>query len=458
MEELYADRLAEQVERLAHHALRGEVWDKAVAACQQAGTRAMTHSAYHEAVTYFEQALSSLQRLPASPDAHAQAIDLRLDLRRALYPLGEIERIFVCSQEAQTLAEALGDHHRLGWVTAYLLAHFVAVGEPDHAFVAGQSALAIAADLGEVGLTVVAQHHLGTVYRNLGDYRRAVEYFRKNVACLHGELVHEHFGLPGLASVLSRSHLVYNLTECGDFAEGKVPAEEGVRIAEAADHPYSRVLMYLCVGNRSLRQGDLQQAIPVLERALDLAQMAHVRVLVPFVASILGAAYALAGRIAEALPLLEQAVEQAIAMRHMREHALRLAWLGEAYLLAGRLDEAYTQAQHALDFSRAHQERGHEAYALRLLGEFHARREPPEVEPAATHYRQALALAEELGMRPLQAHCHLSLGTLYTRTDQREQAHAELSMAIGLYRAMDMHFWLPQAEAALAKTGGAGPV
>jgi tetratricopeptide (TPR) repeat protein len=458
MEELYADRLAEQVERLAHHALRGEVWDKAVAACQQAGTRAMTHSAYHEAVTYFEQALSSLQRLPASPDAHAQAIDLRLDLRRALYPLGEIERIFVCSQEAQTLAEALGDHHRLGWVTAYLLAHFVAVGEPDHAFVAGQSALAIAADLGEVGLTVVAQHHLGTVYRNLGDYRRAVEYFRKNVACLHGELVHEHFGLPGLASVLSRSHLVYNLTECGDFAEGKVPAEEGVRIAESADHPYSRFLAYMNMGYRSLRQGDLQQGIPMLERAFDLAQVAHLQGLVPWGASFLGAAYALAGRTAEALPLLEQAVEQGIAMGLLLDHALRVVWLSEAYLLAGRLDEAYTQAQHALDFSRAHQERGHEAYALRLLGEFHARREPPEVEPAATHYRQALALAEELGMRPLQAHCHLSLGTLYTRTDQREQAHAELSMAIGLYRAMDMHFWLPQAEAALAKTGGAGPV
>ena len=135
-----------------------------------------------------------------------------------------------------------------------------------------------------------------------------------------------------------------------------------------------------------------------------------------------------------------------------------MAWLGEAYLLAGRLDEAYTQAQHALEFSRAHQERGHEAYALRLLGEIHARHDPPEVEPAETHYRQALTLAEELGMRPLQAHCHLGLGTLYTRTGQREQARAELSMAIGLYRAMDMHFWLPQAEAALAQTGGAGPV
>ena len=291
-----------------------------------------------------------------------------------------------------------------------------------------------------------------------GTIARAVECFRKNVACLHGELLHERFGLPGVASVLSRSFLACTLAECGAFAEGRAPAEEGVRIAEAADHPYSRVMAYWAVGFRYLRKGELHQAIPVLERALDLAQVAHIRLVVPWVAAPLGAAYALAGRTAEALPLLEQAVEQAMAMRLMIDHALRVVWLGEAYLLAGRLDEAYTQAQRALEFSRAHKERGHEAYALRLLGEIHARREPPEVEPAETHYRQALALAEELGMRPLQAHCHLGLGTLYTRTGQREQARAELSTAIGLYRAMDMHFWLPQAEAALAQTGGAGPV
>ena len=103
-------------------------------------------------------------------------------------------------------------------------------------------------------------------------------------------------------------------------------------------------------------------------------------------------------------------------------------------------------------------ERGHEAYALQLLGAFHGHRDPPEVEPAATYYSQALTLAEALGMRPLQAHCHLGLGTLYTRTGQREQARAELSTAIALYHAMDMHFWLPQAEATLAQTSGAGPV
>jgi class 3 adenylate cyclase/tetratricopeptide (TPR) repeat protein len=454
IEELYPDRLEEHYAELAYHFLQGEVWEKALVYCRQAGTNAITHSAYREAVTYFEQALGALQRLPASPDTHAQTIDLRLDLRRALYPLGEIEQIFVCLQEAQTLAEALGDHHRLGWASAYLLAYFLQTGEPDSALTSGQRALAMAVDLGEVGLTVTAQNYLGQVYCSLGDYRRAVECFQKNVACLHGELLHERLGLPGLASVLSCSFLARNLAECGTFAEGRAPAEEGVRIAEAADHPYSRVVAYWAAGFRYLGKGDLHQAVPVLERALDLAQGAHIGLAVPWVAAPLGAAYALAGRTAEALPLLEQAVEQGVAIRLMLDHALRVAWLSEAYLLAGRLDEAHTQAQRVLEFSRSHQERGHEAYALRLLGEIVARRDLPESVQAEDYYRQALALAGELGMRPLAAHCHRGLGTLYAATGQREQARTELSTAIEMYTSMDMTFWLPQTEAALAQVEG----
>jgi len=273
------------------------------------------------------------------------------------------------------------------------------------------------------------------------------------VTYLHSALYQERFGLPGLAAVFSRGLLVYALAECGAFTEGRALADEGVRIAEVADHPYSRVLAYWAMGFRVLRQGDLSQAIPVLERTLSLAQGAHIRLAVPQIASFLGAAYALAGRSA-ALSLLEQAVEQAVAMRFMFDHALRVAWLGEAYLLANRLNEAYAQAQHALEFSRAHQERGHEAYALRLLGEIAAHREPLEVERAASHYQQALILADELGMRPLQAHCHRGLGTLYVKTSQREQARTALSTAIALYRAMEMTFWLPQTAAALAQVEG----
>jgi len=120
-------------------------------------------------------------------------------------------------------------------------------------------------------------------------------------------------------------------------------------------------------------------------------------------------------------------------------------------MLADRLDKAHALAEEALALAREHQERGNQAYALRLLGEIAARRAPPEVEAAEDYYRQALALAEELGMRPLQAHCHRGLGALYATTGRREQARAELDTAIELYRAMEMTFWLPQTEAAQAQ-------
>ena len=178
-------------------------------------------------MTSFEQALGALQHLPDSHDTRVQAIDLRLALRNALWTLGELERLFVHLQEAEVLAEALGDPHRLGWVSVYLLAHFAQACDPDRALTSGQRALAMATTLGDIGLTVAAQHYLGGVYRSLGDYRQAVECFQKNVACLHGTLLQERLGLPGLASVFSRSHLVVSLAECGAFTEGQAPAAEG---------------------------------------------------------------------------------------------------------------------------------------------------------------------------------------------------------------------------------------
>ena len=171
-------------------------------------------------------------------------------------------------------------------------------------------------------------------------------------------------------------------------------------------------------------------------------------------AAALGAAYTLSGRIADAVPLLTQAMEQTTATEMADFQALCRLPLGEAQLLAGRLEEAHALAERALALAREHQERGHQAYALRLLGEIAARREPPESAQAEAHYQQALALANELGMRPLQAHCHLGLGTLYATTASQSRPMPRLSTAIELYRAMEMTFWLPQAEAALAQVDG----
>jgi len=162
----------------------------------------------------------------------------------------------------------------------------------------------------------------------------------------------------------------------------------------------------------------------------------------------------LLGRIADAVRLLTEALHQSTAAQRVNDETFCRLSLGAAQMLAGRLGEAHTLAERALALARGYQHRGHQAYALRLLGEIAARRTPSDVAQAETAYQQALALAEELGMRPLVAHCHRSLGTLYARTGQREQACAELSAAIDLYRAMEMTFWLPEAEAALAQVAG----
>jgi tetratricopeptide (TPR) repeat protein len=204
------------------------------------------------------------------------------------------------------------------------------------------------------------------------------------------------------------------------------------------------------IGLLALRQGDLPRALPVLERAVDICRDADLPNYLPRVAPTLGAAYTLGGRIDDAVPLIERGLKQAMALERVNFQAFCRLALGEAQLLAGHLQEAQALAECALAHARERQERGHQAYALRLLGDLAARHKALQCERAEAHYRQALALAETLGMRPLLAHCYLGLGTLYTNIDRQEQAHMALAAAIELYRAMDMTFWLPQAEAAMA--------
>ena len=194
---------------------------------------------------------------------------------------------------------------------------------------------------------------------------------------------------------------------------------------------------YWALGLLALRKGDLLRALPLLERAVGICQDADFPGFFSLMTADLGAAYVLGGRIADAVSLLTRGMEQALAMERVDSQVLASLSLGEAQMLAGRLEDAHSLAERTLALTHERQERGHQAYALRLIGAIAARREPSEHESAEAYYRQALALAEELGMRPLQAHCRLGLGTFYVQTGCPEPARAVLTAAVALYRDME---------------------
>jgi tetratricopeptide (TPR) repeat protein len=454
LEALTPDRVAEQVERLAHHALRGEVWAKAVTYCQQAGARAYDRAAFREALASFEQALQALAHLPEPGDTRVLAIELRLALDRPLDALGEYGRCLALLGEAEALARALNDRARLGWVLARMANVLRETGDLDGAIAAGQQALELAAELGESALQVRASYNLGLAYRAIGDFGRAAELLRRNV-----EAVDRESGTPSTElRIRSRAGLALTLGVLGAFAEGRRHGEEALRLATLAGRGATPIAAHGCLGLLYLTKGDLEHAIRVLEQGLALCRASGNRDWLQAIAAGLGYAYAPHGRLAEGRALLEEAIRESIRTGTLGHRSHWVAWLSEVCRLAGHRDEAWQHARQALDLARQQKERWGEALALHQLGVVHAHADPPDAAPAEAHYQQALALAEALGMRPLQAHCHLGLGTLYATAGRREQARTELVSAIELYRAMEMTFWLPEAEAALAQvTHGAGP-
>jgi class 3 adenylate cyclase/tetratricopeptide (TPR) repeat protein len=447
LEALAPERMAEQVERLAHHALRGEVWDKAVICYQQAGARANDRAAFGAAVTAFEQALQALTHLPESGNTRVLAIDLRLSWGGALASLGEHKRRGTLLREAEALARTLDDRSRLGRVLSEMSSALWQTGDPDGAIAVGRQALELAVELGESALQMQAAHFLGEVCYVIGDFGRTVELLRSNV-----EATDRQSGTPGMAwRIRSQAWLARTLSTLGAFAEARRHGEDALRLATLEGRGNTPVVAHGCLGAVYQAQGDLEHAIRVFEQGLALCRASGNRNWWRVMATSLGYAYALQGRLAEGRTLLEEAVSESIDMGGLQGHVHQLIRLSEVCRLAGHGEEARQHACQALDLARLHKERGNEALALHQLGGVYAHAYPPDVTQAEAHYRQALVLAEELGMRPLVAHCHLGLGRLYSQTGRAKPARAALTTAIDLYRAMDMTFWLPQAEAALAQ-------
>jgi class 3 adenylate cyclase/tetratricopeptide (TPR) repeat protein len=453
IETLYADRLGEQVERLAQHAVRGELQEKAVHYLRQAGGKAAARAALSDARAWFEQALNVLKALPESQTALEQTFDIRLELRPVLRQLGEGRQMLEHLREAEGLADRLKDDRRRGQVCAFMTTVQATLNELDEALLTGTRALDIARRLDDLRLRILTMSYLEQAYYYRGEYDHVVEFATDNLAALPAEWVHEYFGMAVPASVFGRAWLIMSLAELGRFAEAAKYEAEAIHLAEPTGHAFTIGWAHFAASMLHVLNGDWVKARSRVGHWIAMLQSGNIAIHLPW--AVASAAWALAqtGEADEALTRVRE-VEQLLERHAARGIVGHRGWayhaVSRACLLLGRLDEARRLGHHAIESSQ--RQPGFAAHALYLLGDIATHPDRFDAESGAAHYRQALALAQLHGMRPVIAHCHLGLGRLYRRTGQPERADENLDAAMMMYRDMDMGFWLEQAEAEMTNS------
>ena len=448
IERIYAGRLAEHFDRLAHHAFLGKHWTKAVTYLRQAGAKALARSVHREAVSCFGDALTALTHLPETRETVEQAIDLRFDLRNALLPLAEWGRIERHLREAEALARSSNDQRRLGSVLGYMSGlHLNTGGRASDVRAFAEQVEAIGASLSDVPLQVAGRYYHVWLGALLGDYRGTERICRTLMDSLPGDLSRERFGLVAYPAVVARAFLACALAELGVFDEGCDHGQEAVRLAEALDHPFSLVWACLNLGHLEGLRGEFIRATMPLERAVALSGEWNMAYLTPIAMAALGHVHARSGRVTEGVSRLEQALTRYASAGIGYLHSMSTVRLGEAYLLAGRVEDAHACGARAVVLAGARGERGPEAWAHLLLGDTASHYDCPNVAAAEADLGTSTALASELGMRPLVARCRLSLGKLHGRGGDRRAAAEHLTAATSMFHEMGMQFWFEKAEA-----------
>ena len=439
MERLHAGRLDEHLERVALHAVRSESWDKAVAYGAEAGARAQGRWALRGALASFEQALAALDHLPRTPDTLRRAVGLHVDSRACLVQLGEVAAMVGHLRAAEAAAEALGDDIQRAVVAGHLAHTHWLMGQHERTIELSRHELELIRGASELGLEALAHFQMGEARYSRGEYEQAAELLDRALE-LRAKDPHPPRHLVAPLEVTARRWRSQALVELGRFEVAARLAREAMEIARARNHPYALANAMNAWGFLCRRQGNFAAAIPVLEEGLHLSRTLGFQDFVMTLGALLAEVLAETGRTGEAQALLDEDPQPSYtdSVHGFRPHTL---------LLVGRLHDARVLAGERLARHRERGERGAEAWMLWLLGELAARELPGETGATADRFRQALALANELSMRPLLAHCYLGLGKLYKCTGKREQAQEHFITATTMYREMDMRFSLEQSEA-----------
>jgi tetratricopeptide (TPR) repeat protein len=253
---------------LAHHTLRGELWEKAACYLRRAGAKAEARSALQDARAWLEQALGALKALPESRSTLEQAVDIRLELGYVLNLLDEVQPSLECVREAEALAERLEDDRRRGRVWASLASKLSRLGELDEALTFGTRALATARELGDLGLRSLTTTNLAQTHYYLSDYERVVELATDYLTASPADWVDKSSPSWTVRSFFDRLWLLLSLTLLGRFTEAAEQEAETIRLTELTPIPLRIGGAYFAAGTLHLLKGDWGKARLLIEHGI----------------------------------------------------------------------------------------------------------------------------------------------------------------------------------------------
>jgi len=442
LEGIYGTRVSEHVEELLEHSLKAEAWDRAPDYLIAAGAKAYEQGAISDSVDHLEHALRILGKLEVTSHTLARAIDARLHLYAPLGAIGATERLIKLFDETEQIARTFGEPTRLGRTLCRLSSCRWLTGRYTEGIGAASEALRIAGDDPEVRTT--ARVILGINYMFIGQLRRAGEAFSDLLGGPDRELAKRRFTALQPPYVGSNFYLVWTLSLLGEFDRALHHGRQSIEAADASGSPTSLVPAYMFFAGALANRGDFGEAHQHAQKAIAIGEARGILVWLPAAHSMLGWIMARSGQAEQAVLALQRSID----IQDSLGIPIWLSWyrvrLAEALLLAGRPSDARDAVARARQMTLMLGEQTVAAEALFVSATIHEADEA--VESAGREYTEASALAEELGMRPLSAHCNLGLGKLYGRTGRGQEATEHLTTAAAMYREMDMRFWLERAE------------
>ena len=431
IENLYPERLEENLDALAHHYRNSTHPEKAIAFLHRAGTRATTLHSVLEARALYWSALELIDSQGKGAGQIQDRIDTVLDL-------ASVSFYFPSSQLVQALevsikdAKALGDSRRFAQATFWTAFMHYGLGN----YATGLGLFKEAARLPgfdqNVEMSCLTMNYRGRILFYLAEYTASIDYLQRGL-----ETLKETDRLAEAANSLGM--LALNLGYTGRFAECRRLFAEIAQISDSTHNPTVKAVADLCEGLVEDLRGNWREAQALLADSAVTTQEIGNHVMAGLAVLCRGHAAGMAGDLKRGIGLMDQGIEMIEGANSRFGLGACCGMTAEIYVMAGRKKAGTELADRALQYAQSGADKLGEPAACRALAM------AAKGKKADTLIRKSLALAEERGERPNLAIGRFRYAEMLNDRGDAETAKSQLSQASKLFREMGMDWWHKQA-------------